>query len=304
MLRRAFSTSRTDAEYVALLQSQLASCFDASRAQFTPVWDAMANTVSANHLAPHTILDLASGHGEPACSLARRLPSTTVVASDHSEDERARAYQRIEQLGLSSRVTVEPIDLAELHVFAELDARGETLPQCDVVTCSFGLFMLPPDQHEASLRGIRALLRPGGLLVASVWEEMALLELAQRCVGAAIGTPPPPLPYDPNGLGGGAADSVLERAGLETSGLTEHNEVATLRLRLGPRGSDEAFMLALVSHVQALNIYSERGGEFDGVFGRAAAALDQEVERGGLVDPSGDVGIDLRWRMLCARRPL
>ena len=300
----ASTAGRSDDMYVAILQSQLADTFDASRAQFTPVWNAMTNAVASNHLAPQTFLDLASGHGEPACSLARRFHGVTVVASDSSEEERQRANTHIAALGLSDRVTVEPIDLSDLHVFADLEASGEELPQCDVVTCSFGLFMLPPSQHEACLRGVRALLRPGGLLVASVWEHMALLELSAKCVGMAVGTAPPPLPFDPNGLGGGAADALLDGAGFEVRGLSEHNGVSTMELRLGARGSDEAFMLGLVGHVSVLHEISQRGGEHVGVFGRAQAAFDDEVEKAGHVDASGDVVVPLRWRMLCGRRPL
>ena len=64
-------------------------------------------------------------------------------------------------------------------------------------------------------------------------------------------------------------------------------------------------MLGLMPFLPALLELAQRpeGQVPAGVFGRARAAFDAEVERAGFVDgPSGDVIIPLRWRMLCARR--
>ena len=307
--RRALSVSpRTDGEYTDLLHDQLAARFDESLLQFRPMWDAIATAVADNHLAPSSILDLASGAGEPACTLARRFPMAHVVSSDHSTDERERAAQHAQSLGLSERVSIEPIDLAELHVCAQLEADGsEDLPQCDVVTCSLGLFMLPPEEQEPCMRGIRAILSPGGLFVASVWDHMPLIEMGSRCVSAASGRSGSHSSYDPTSLGGGHADAVLERVGLVTTGCAHHNAVNDLPLRLGKHGSDAAWMLGLMPHVAALAELSQLPSEQlpTGVFGRARAAFEEEVVREAYVEAhSGDVVVPLRWRMLCARRPL
>ena len=297
---------RTDAEHVSLLQTQLTAHYDDSQPQFQPMWDAVTEAVRAHAAAPSAILDLASGSGEPACTLARAFPMASIVASDSSSDERERAARRASSMGLSQRVSVEPIDLSEVHVFARVaDEERDSLPQCNVVTCSLGLFMLPPAQHGACLRGIHAILAPGGLLVASVWEDMALIDLGSQSVGTALGRAALPPPYDAATLGGGCADPILASAGLEPTTCGRHNAVHELGLRLGRHGSDACWMLGLMPFLPTLSQLSERNAVPPGVFGRARAAFEQEVETAGYVDAdSGDVVVPLRWRLLCARRPL
>lgn len=309
---RRFSTStysRSDADYLALFHTRLATLYDESLPQFNPIYTAVADAVASNHLAPLSILDLASGHGEPACTLAQRFPQASIVASDTSAEERERSAQRLQSLGLSDRVSVEPIDLADLHVLAKLEEAQEPLPKVDVLTCSLGLFMLDPREQEPCMRGLRALLNPNGLLVATVWEDMALVELGGACVaaGAAVMDPSLPAAYDANSLGGGRADALLAGAGFESRALTPpHNDVHALALHLGAARSDAAFMLAMTPYAAALELLSSKPDDEvpPGVFGRAHAAFDALVDERGYVDGAGDVVVPLRWRMLAARRPL
>ena len=171
-----------------------------------------------------------------------------------------------------------------------------------MITCALGLFMLPPAQHEACLSGIRAILKPGGLLVATVWDDMALLGLGGASIGAALDTPAPALPYDPNSLGLGRADATLRAAGLSPE-VGAHNALDVLPLCLGAHGSDAAFMLGLMPYAQALVELSSRD-EHAGIFARVHGAFDEQVARAGFVDEQGAVVVPLAWRLLAARRPL
>jgi SAM-dependent methyltransferase len=227
-LRFSTAAARTDAECAAALQANLASHYENSLPTFEPMWESIASAVADNHLHPSAILDLASGSGDGAVALARRFPAAHVVVSDSSEEERERAEHKVHALGLADRVSIEPIDLASMHVFAHVadegGAEADALPRVDVVTCSLGLYLLPPAQHAGLLKGIRTLLAPGGLLVASVWEPpMPLIEMGHACLAAAIGehATAPPLPFEPTSLCVGSPETrTLNRTPTLSLGLT------------------------------------------------------------------------------------
>jgi hypothetical protein len=106
--------------------------------------------------------------------------------------------------------------------------------------------------------------------------------------------------------GGGRADALLDSADLVTAaGCEQHNTVHELNLHLGARGSDAVWMLGLMPYVPALSRLSALPDDkvAPGAFARAIAAFDEQIERAGYVE-GGDVVVPLRWRMLCARRPL
>ena len=82
--------------------------------------EAMATAVANSNASPRIILDLASGAGEPALTLARRFPGTEVVASDRDEGVLSIARRRIasEFADPPGRVTAHQIDLASLSTLA------------------------------------------------------------------------------------------------------------------------------------------------------------------------------------------
>lgn len=104
------------------------------------------------------VLDVATGFGEPALTLASVVgPSGHVVASDLSPMMLAVASERARSLGLVN-VTV-----------AEMDGQCPTATTTgfDAITCRLGLmFMADPN---LALQRLTALLTPGGSFVAAVW---------------------------------------------------------------------------------------------------------------------------------------
>ena len=315
-LRRCFSSrsARTDAAYIEQLNEELPSLYEQALYQFSPQWDWIADAVSAecgtsafggDRSSPQNILDLASGvSAEPVLTLAKRFPNASFVLSDKDEVVLQQAARRIASANLHERAECHQIDLASLVELGEGRPRAEDAIT-DVITCSLGLFMLPASSHVSCFRGVRSLLRPGGLLVATVWEEQALLELGGRCVRDVLGrSSAVPLPYDPIALGGGRADRLLEEAGLEIgSEGSSHNALLPMSLHLGPLGEERAWMLGLLPYTGALALLHQQHG-LEGVFERARAAFEREVRAEGWVDPTSDdlIVSGLTARLLVARR--
>jgi SAM-dependent methyltransferase len=186
--RRSFSRpSDGEVRLLAQLHEQLPRLHEATLPQFAPIWDAMVDAVAAQQADPRVVLDLASGAGEPALTLARRFPSAEIVVSDKDEGMLTIARRRIAAVFASppGRVTAHQIDLTSLSTLAG-DSGGDGL-RCDAVTCSLGLFLLPPAALAPCLSGVHQLLTPGGHLCASVWEgPVPLIELGRRCLNAAL----------------------------------------------------------------------------------------------------------------------
>ena len=106
----------------------------------------------------HRVLDIATGIGEPAATVARLVGSGgSVVATDQSSGMLAVARERIVELGLGNVELVE-VD-AEALDFAE--------EEFDSVVCRWGLTFLP-DLNEA-LGRIRRSLKPGARFATAVW---------------------------------------------------------------------------------------------------------------------------------------
>jgi trans-aconitate methyltransferase len=99
------------------------------------------------------IVDLGCGPGVDSVRLALRFAGATVVAADGAEAMRARAAARAHQFGVAARVETRAVDL---------DGDLRPLGTCDLVWS--GMAIHHAADEVATLRAIRGLLRPGGLV--------------------------------------------------------------------------------------------------------------------------------------------
>lgn len=104
------------------------------------------------------VLDLASGTGEPALSLAAAVgPAGRVTATDIEPGPLAIAEESAAQRGLANLI------------FRQADAQALLFPDqsFDRVTCRFGVMFFP--DHVQALRECRRVLKPGGRAVYVAW---------------------------------------------------------------------------------------------------------------------------------------
>ncbi|MDE3118749.1 MAG: class I SAM-dependent methyltransferase, partial [Nitrospirota bacterium] len=152
--------------------------------------------------AGQTVLDVATGIGEPAVTAAHKVgPTGTVIATDQATLMLAVARERAAALGLTN---------LEFH---EMDAESLDFPEprFDAVLSRWGLMFLP--NLTGALANLHRLLKPGGRLAAAVWGPPAnvpFIGLAIDTVRQQLQSPPPP----PGTLGPfSLADvTILERA--------------------------------------------------------------------------------------------
>ena len=113
----------------------------------------LADIAAAGGPEVRRIVDVGSGPGVATCVLAERFPTATVLAADGSKEMLANVEARAARLGVADRVTARLVELP-----AGLDDVGTA----DLVWASLVLHHV--GDEAAALRGLRARLRPGGLL--------------------------------------------------------------------------------------------------------------------------------------------
>ena len=147
---------------------------EAVQAALAPLTDWMLERLAAQ--PGQTILELGAGTGETGLLAARLVdPGGRVILTDRSTAMLEAAERRARELGLSNvelrALDMEAIDLPEAAV--------------DGVLCRLALMLVP--DTTAALAGIRRVLRPGGRLIATVWDAVernpwapALWEVVER----------------------------------------------------------------------------------------------------------------------------
>ena len=108
--------------------------------------DVVAKQVGSNNV---TVLDLATGPGQPAATIATRITNAKVVATDSSEDMIEIAKNTHKNL---TNMTAQLADAQDLSAFAD--------NSIDVVTCCYG-YMFPEDKEKALKETLRV-LKPNG----------------------------------------------------------------------------------------------------------------------------------------------
>ncbi|CAN5775066.1 class I SAM-dependent methyltransferase [soil metagenome] len=120
-----------------------------------PVGDAIINAIQP--FAEAKILDIASGTGEPALTIAAMPGVDKVIMTDISEDMLTIAVENAEAKELDN---VESI----VCDVCELPFKDESF---DAVSCRFG-YMFFPDMQLAT-NDIYRVLKPGGKMATAVW---------------------------------------------------------------------------------------------------------------------------------------
>ncbi len=103
---------------------------------------------------PARVLDMATGTGDLAIELARRLPGVHVTGVDLSERMLAEARRKVARSGLAGRIDLRQGD-------AEHPAADAGM--FDAATVAFGVRNF--GDLDAGLRGLAGALRPGGRIV-------------------------------------------------------------------------------------------------------------------------------------------
>src|SRR6267154_1011766 len=167
------------------------------------------------HLRPGMrVLDLASGVGDPALSIASELaPDGRVTATDLGPGMISLAEELARKKGLTN---IE---------FREASAESLPFPNefYDVLTCRFGI-MFFPDLPKA-LRECLRVLKPGGRAVFVAWgkkEQPFFTTTAGIILKHVPVPPPPPAPDGPSPFMFGERDRL--RRALEAAGFTNVHE--------------------------------------------------------------------------------
>lgn len=147
--------------------------------------------------AGYTVVDVATGVGDPALSVAQRVgPTGHVIATDQSSGMLAVAARRARDAGLTN---IE---------FRQLDADAFDIPDgtVDAVVCRWGLMFL--SDLTGALGRMRRSLKTGRCLAAATWSEPDKVPIisVRRSVLRAFDIPPGP--HDPFRLSSASALSV------------------------------------------------------------------------------------------------
>jgi ubiquinone/menaquinone biosynthesis C-methylase UbiE len=164
------------------------------------------------------VLDVATGIGEPAMTVARRVqPGGSVVAIDQAPQMLAVARDRMWAAGIHN---VE---------FIEGDAETVALPPdfFDAVVCRWGLVFFP--DLVGTLARLRTSLVPGGRLAAAIWgppEHVPLISLPFVVLTRELGQPPtPPSGPSPFAL---SEPATLEQAARDAGFMEVRSEPFTV----------------------------------------------------------------------------
>lgn len=128
------------------------------------------------------VLDVACGTGHASLAIAKKLKTGRVTAVDFSSGMLDQARKKASALGIR---TVE---------FLERDMRDLGFPAdlFDVAICAFGIFFV--EDMDAQLSYIASLVRPGGRIMISSFEENYFSPLKEMFFARieACGVPPHP----------------------------------------------------------------------------------------------------------------
>jgi len=136
----------------------LAEKFDLWAPHIAPVGDALLAALDAQ--PGEHILDLASGTGEPALTLAKRQPLVTIMGTDAADGmvqvaERKAREQQLDNLAFQT-MAAEVLSFSDDHF--------------DRISCRFGVMLFA--DSKAGLQQMHRVLKPGGRCALAVWDTL------------------------------------------------------------------------------------------------------------------------------------
>lgn len=160
------------------------------------------------------VLDIATGIGEPALTIAQRVgDGGKVVATDQSPQMLSIAQDRANKLRLTN------------VVFQESDAEDMNFSEgdFDAIVCRWGLMFLP--NLGIALSSIHRMLVPNGKFAASVWDtppKIPFFSFAVQTLQQMFQVPPPP-PGAPtmSGLAEGVIEDKMAQVGFTNIQMEE-----------------------------------------------------------------------------------
>ena len=117
------------------------------------LWRKRVVRIVRNLGAKH-IMDMATGTGDLAIALARNIEGSTIYGADFSSEMLAVAEQKIEQLGLSERISLTECNAEDIPLNDE---------SIDAATVAFGVRNF--EHQKEALTEIKRTIRSGGYLV-------------------------------------------------------------------------------------------------------------------------------------------
>ena len=100
------------------------------------------------------IMDMATGTGDLAIALAKKIDSTTIYGADFSSEMLAVAKQKIEQLGLSERISLTECNAEDIPLADEA---------IDAATVAFGVRNF--EHQKEALTEMKRTIKKGGHLI-------------------------------------------------------------------------------------------------------------------------------------------
>jgi ubiquinone/menaquinone biosynthesis C-methylase UbiE len=192
---------------------KIAEKFDLWLPHISPVGEALLSTLQAQ--SGDQILDLASGTGEPALSLARRFSGDVTITGIDSEEGMVKVAQ--------AKVARERIANIVFHC---MPAKQLTFADnsFDRALCRFGVMLFADP-----LRGLREMyrtLKPGGRFAMTVWggpETMTTLCWAYEAFKNRLHEDQRPPLIKATSLGKpGALETLLQQAGFSEYAIDTH----------------------------------------------------------------------------------